>query len=154
LLLGWIHSSLTESIQAQVISCTSTVGLWTHIQQSFSSSSRAQLNDLYRQLQTTTKCSTSFIEYLQKIRKISDEISFIGSPVSDDDLTLAVLSNLGSDYNSFYAAITTTSRSNPISFADLHRLLLSHEALLQYQYTAVVVLNTPSSTAFLNRPTK
>jgi gag-polypeptide of LTR copia-type len=110
------------------------------------------LNDLRRQLQITSKSSTSCIEYLQNIRKIVDELSFIGSPVSEDDLTLAVLSDLGPDYSSFYVAVTTVSRFNPISFADLHRLFISHEDLLQSQYTVVAAL-TPSHAAFLNHPT-
>jgi gag-polypeptide of LTR copia-type len=113
------------------VSCNSTAELWTDLQQAFSSSSRARLNDLHRQLKTITKGSLSCVEYLQKIRKIADELSFVSSPVSDEDLTLVVLAGLGPDYNSFYAVVTTANRTDPISFPDLHGLLLSHEALLQ-----------------------
>jgi gag-polypeptide of LTR copia-type len=100
LLLGWIHSYLTESIQTQVVSCATTADLWSTLLNTISFASRAQLIDLRRQLQTITKGSSSCSEYLQKIRKVADELGFIGSPVTDDDLILAVLTGLGPDYNS------------------------------------------------------
>jgi gag-polypeptide of LTR copia-type len=84
------------------------------------------------------------LKYLQKIRKVVDELAFIGFPVSDEDLTLVVLSDLGSDYNSFYAAITTSCRYEPIPFADLRGLLLSHETLLQPQYNSATTLHSTS----------
>jgi gag-polypeptide of LTR copia-type len=67
LLLGWIRSSLTESIQTQVVSCVTTTDLWSTLLSSFSSASRARLTDLRRQLQTISKGSLSYSEYLQKI---------------------------------------------------------------------------------------
>jgi gag-polypeptide of LTR copia-type len=107
-----------------VISCNSTAELWTNLQHTFSSSSRARLIELRRQLQTITKGASTCAEYLQKNRKVTDELAFIGSLVSAEDLTVVVLSGLGPDYNSFYAAITTACQSDPIPFADLHDLLL------------------------------
>lgn len=53
-------------------------------------------------------------EFLRQIRKITDELAFIGSPVSDDDL--AVLNGLGLDYNSFIVAAATASRNDPLTF--------------------------------------
>jgi gag-polypeptide of LTR copia-type len=153
LLLGWIQSSLTESVQAQVVSCNTTADLWINLQQSFSSFSCAQLVELRRQLQTITKGAATCTEFLQKIRKVVDELAFIGFPISDEDLTLVILSDLGSDYNSFYAAITTSCRYESIPFTDLHGLLLRHETLLQPQYTSATTLHSTSPLAtFLSCP--
>ncbi|KAJ4793674.1 hypothetical protein LUZ62_044920 [Rhynchospora pubera] len=136
LILGWLRSSLVEAIQAQVVSCTSTSSLWSTLHHQFASNSRAKLIDLKRQLQTIRKEGSSCTEFLQRIRKIADELAFVGAPISDDDLVLTTLNGLGSDFNSFVAATTATSRHEVLSFADLQGLLLSHESLLQSQTTA------------------
>ncbi|KAJ3704092.1 hypothetical protein LUZ61_007797 [Rhynchospora tenuis] len=39
LLLGWMRASLTEQVQAQVISCSTSAELWNTLQKHFSSSS-------------------------------------------------------------------------------------------------------------------
>lgn len=94
-LLGWIRSSLTEGIQAQVANCPTTCELWSTIRQIYSATSRARLTDLKRQLQTTTKGASSCTDYLQTIRRIADELAFCGSPMPDEDLVMAVLNGLG-----------------------------------------------------------
>jgi gag-polypeptide of LTR copia-type len=133
LLLGWIRSSLTELIQVQVVSCSTTAEIWSNLLSTFSSSSRAKLTNIRRQLQSITKGSSACTDYLQKIRKIADELAFIGSPISDEDLVLVVLNGLGAEFNSFTVVVTTVSRRDPLSFTDIHGMLLSHEALLTDQ---------------------
>lgn len=106
-----------------MVSCNTTVELWSTLLKTFSSSSRAHLTELQRQLQTVSKGNSSCSEYLQKIRRVADELAFAGSPISDEDLVLAVLNGLGMDYNSFVVAVN--SHENPITFADLYGLLLA-----------------------------
>jgi gag-polypeptide of LTR copia-type len=132
MLLGWIRSSLTETVQGQVLSSATSFDLWTSLQRSFSSSSRARLTDLRRQLQTTTKGSLSCFDFLQKLRRIADELSFIGHPVPDDDLILAVTTGLPPEYNNFVLTVTTAF-NDCLSFADLQSMLLTHEARLLAQ---------------------
>lgn len=60
------------------------------------------------------------------MRAIADELAFIGTPVSDDDLMIQILNGLGSEFNSVVAA---ANAKDHISFADLHAMLLSHESL-------------------------
>jgi gag-polypeptide of LTR copia-type len=131
LILGWLRSSLTDTLQGQLVSCGSAFELWSAIQQMFSASSRARLSDLKRQLQTATKGASSCKEYLNRMRKIADELSFIGSPVSDEELVMASLNGLGPDFNSFTVVITT--RNDPISFAEFQGMLFNHENLLLNQ---------------------
>lgn len=64
LLIGWIRSSLTETIQGQVSSCSTTGELWSSLKQTYSATSRAHLTNLHRQIQTTTKGSSSCSDYL------------------------------------------------------------------------------------------
>ncbi|KAJ4744982.1 Copia-like polyprotein/retrotransposon [Rhynchospora pubera] len=144
LLLGWMRSSLTEQVQAQVIACSTSAELWSTLQKQFSATSRARLIELKRQLQTATKGSSSCSEFLDRIRQIADELAFIGAPMSDDDLSLAVLNGLGTDFNPFFAAIQATTRRDPLSFDDLHGMLLSFESLVMAQQTPAMA-STPTA---------
>ncbi|KAJ4793324.1 polyprotein [Rhynchospora pubera] len=148
LLLARLRASLSESIQAQVVSCSTSASLWSMLQQQFATNSRARLIDLKRQLQSATKGGSSCTEFLQQIRSLADELTYIGAPPSNDDLVLTILNGLGSEFNPFVAAVTATNRSEVITFSDLHGMLLSHEALLNSQMT--VSSSTPS--AFFTNP--
>ena len=64
------------------------------------------------------------------MRAIADELSFIRSPVSDDDLVIQILAGLGSDFNSVVAA---ANAKDYLGFAELQAMLLGHEPLLLSQ---------------------
>lgn len=130
LILAWLRSSLSETLLGQVVSCTTSSALWTNLQQSFSATSRARLTELWRALQTTVKGRSTCTEYLNKMRAIADELSFIGSPVSDEDLVIYVLTGLGSEFNAVVAA-ATSSRHETLSFSELQGMLFNFESLLQ-----------------------
>ncbi|KAJ1698432.1 hypothetical protein LUZ63_006944 [Rhynchospora breviuscula] len=142
LLLGWIRSSLTESIQAQVVSCTTSMDLWSYLERVYASTSRARVTDLRRQVQFATKGAFSCTEFLQHLRQLADELAFAGSPLSDEELVQAVITGLGSDYLAFVTAITTTPHR--ISFADLHGMLLTHESILKNNHSSSLMA-TPSA---------
>ncbi|KAJ1685430.1 hypothetical protein LUZ63_016820 [Rhynchospora breviuscula] len=138
MILAWLRTSLSESVLAQVVSCSTTFDLWRHLTQSFSASSRARLTELKTRLQTATKGGSSCSEFLQQIRATADELTFVGSPVTDQDLVLTVLRGLGTEYNAFVVAVNT--RAEPISFVEVQSLLLSHESLLLAQVSQVTSL--------------
>jgi hypothetical protein len=74
MLLGWIRSSLTETIQGQVATCQTTVDLWSRLKHSYSATSNARLTDLCRQTNSSLKGSGSCIDYLNRSRGLSDEL--------------------------------------------------------------------------------
>jgi gag-polypeptide of LTR copia-type len=123
--LGWIRSSLTETIQAQISSCRTSIELWTSLKQSFFATSRARLTDLRCQLHSAHKGSSSCTNYFQKMRHLADELAFIGNPISDDDLVIGVLNGLGPEYNPFVVSFTTANQTQPLSFSNLHDTLLT-----------------------------
>jgi hypothetical protein len=85
---------------------------------------------------------------------MANELAFIGSPINDEDLTLAMLIRLGLDYNSFIVFVNTAHHSEALTFSNLHGLLISHEALLQSQYTSNFTLPSLSSPSiFVRRST-
>jgi gag-polypeptide of LTR copia-type len=132
LLLGWLRSSIKESVLSQLIACRTSFDLWQSLNRVYAAVSSARVTDLRRQLQSTTRGGQSCSEYFEKMMSIADQLSASGSPVSDSDLVSALLSGLGPEFNSFVVAITT--RSDPISTSDLFGYALAHEALLSSQH--------------------
>jgi gag-polypeptide of LTR copia-type len=107
----------------------------------FSATSQACLIELQQQLQSIT-CA----EYIQKLRSLADELTFIGSPVSDHDLVNYTLCGLGTDFNPLVLAVT--ARSDPISLPNLHVLLLTTENRLNSQHSTPSLPAAPDPTAF------
>jgi gag-polypeptide of LTR copia-type/GAG-pre-integrase domain/Integrase core domain len=130
LLNAWIRSSLSDSILAQVMSSPTCKDLWKALESYFSTTSRAKLQDLKRQLQTVSKGDSNCTDYLLRIRQISDELSFIGSPITEEDLVTAAINGLGSEFISIKAALLTVRCHSSFSFCDLRGLLLSHESMM------------------------
>ncbi|PHT51674.1 hypothetical protein CQW23_06136 [Capsicum baccatum] len=65
------------------------------------------------------------VEYLQKIKNFVDNLVADAEPVSDYNLILYVLGDLGLECDAL--VVSVTSRVDPILLADLQKLLLSHE---------------------------
>ncbi|KAL5580052.1 hypothetical protein UlMin_012494 [Ulmus minor] len=94
LILSWIYSSLTPEIMAQIVGHTTSKSAWNALEKIFSSSSQARLMQLRLQLQTTKKNSMSMIEFIMKIKSLSDSLAAIGEPVSDPDQIMNLLAGL------------------------------------------------------------
>lgn len=102
--------------------------------------------ELKRQLsQSTNHKGQSCNEYFEKMRSIADHLTVIGSPMLDSYLVHHILNGLGQNFNSFVVAITT--RSDPVTIADFHGFVLTHEALLSGQQ-ALPMANSPDLVVF------
>jgi hypothetical protein len=66
---------------------------------------------------------------MHTVKALADEIALIDHPISEDDLTLYILNGLGPDYREIAAPIW--ARERPLSFEELHDLLVSHECYLR-----------------------
>jgi gag-polypeptide of LTR copia-type len=124
---------LTEILLAQVISCSTTKEFWRSLEEYYSSTSRASLHELKRQIQTANKGDLSCSDYLLHLRRVFDELAFIGAPLPEEELVSATINGLGIQYNSIVAVVSTAYCHGAFSFSDLRGLLLSHEALLKSQ---------------------
>jgi gag-polypeptide of LTR copia-type len=131
LLLGWLRSSLTEILLARVVSTTNTKELWQSLEEYYASTSHACLHELKRQIQTASKGDSTCSEYLLRLRRVADRLSFIGAPLPEDELVSATINGLGIEYNSIIVVVSTAQCSGTFNFSDLQGLLLSHEALLK-----------------------
>ena len=124
-ILGWIYSSLTPAIMAQIIGHTTSQSAWNALEKTFSSSSRARIMQLKLELQSTKKGSLSMIDYIMKVKGATDSLAAIGEPVLEQDQVMNLLGGLGSDYNAVITAINI--RDDKISVETIHNMLLAFE---------------------------
>ncbi|KAJ3705170.1 hypothetical protein LUZ61_008875 [Rhynchospora tenuis] len=144
LLLGWLRSSLSESIMAQVVSCNTSMELWSSLQLTFASASRSRITDLKKQVQFAQRGNRSVTDFVQHIRFLGDELAFAGAIVSQEELVSAVINGLGPDYLNFVTTVTTSHRNESLSLSELHGMLLTHESILR-QHTQASAMAEPSA---------
>ncbi|XP_026459452.1 putative uncharacterized protein DDB_G0289263 [Papaver somniferum] len=90
------------------------------------------------------------IDYLKKIKTISDSLAAIGEKVSDEDLIMFLLNGLGSEYDVF--VFSSQNRETPYTFGEIKARLLSHEQFLsERQHQSTNLYDDQTTTAFYGR---
>lgn len=129
-----IHNALLASVDPTLASTVATASdahtAWQSLHTSFANKSQTRIFSLRDQLSKVSKANRSVVEYLRDIKSISDELATAGSPVSNAELVIKILSGLGSEYNPLASAIR--ARESPISYEELFDQLLNHELFLKY----------------------
>lgn len=126
LLLSWILSSISESILGQAVGCKTSSEAWHTILDNFASQTRAREMQLKTQLQNLKKGSQTMIEYLSKIKNITDSLANIGQPLPFNDHLNSIFRGLPSEYDPFVCSMLTRVDSYKIS--DVQSLLLTQES--------------------------
>ena len=76
---------------------------------------------------TLSTCGTRTItKFLHGIKVIANELAIIDHPVSDDDLTLYILNELGPEFREIVTPIR--ARETSLKFEEIHDLLVGHES--------------------------
>ncbi|CAL1404046.1 unnamed protein product [Linum trigynum] len=123
--LSWINFSLSEAVLPIVVNKFTAYAAWSALATIYASGSKVQVRHLSKALHQLRRGDTSIHDYLQDAKTKADQLAALGSPVNNDDLTGWILDGLGEDYRPFVRHIE--ARLEPISFEDLHSLLLSEE---------------------------
>ena len=69
--------------------------------------------------------------YIKKIKELEDKLANVATIVEDEDLVIYALNGLPREYNAFRTSMRT--RSQPVSFSELHILLKSEESAIEKQ---------------------
>ena len=80
--------------------CT-TRETWSYLSNLYQSQYRARVMHLRHQLQTTTKGSSTIMDYVDKKRTISHSLALAARPIIDEELMSAILFGLESSYGPF-----------------------------------------------------
>ncbi|KAJ8898914.1 hypothetical protein K2173_008407 [Erythroxylum novogranatense] len=138
MVLSWIPGSLSKSVLSQVVSTTTAHAAWSRLQTTFTSGSRAQIRTLKNSLHSLSRENDSIVTYIDRAKRIFDQLAALDAAISEDDLIDHILRGLGPDYRPFTRNIEAKLVS--ISFDDLFGLLLSGELQLQNAREAITPL--------------
>uniref|UniRef100_A0A2N9FVX0 Uncharacterized protein n=1 Tax=Fagus sylvatica TaxID=28930 RepID=A0A2N9FVX0_FAGSY len=128
-LMSLISATLSPSAHSLIIGQSSAFGMWTVLLKRYTSVSRSNILNLKKQLHDVKKNTDTVTQYLQRIKESRDKLAAVGTVVDDEDLLHIVLKGLPSEYESFSTAMLT--KSDPVSFEELHVLMITQEELLK-----------------------
>ncbi|RVW31973.1 hypothetical protein CK203_097496 [Vitis vinifera] len=118
---------------SQIIGHQTSHDAWMALQRIFSASSKARIMQLRLEFQTAKNGVDSTLEYILRIKTISDNLVAIREPVKYRDHIIKLLGSLGPEYNSIVASLT--AREDDFSLHSVHNILLTHEQRLNHQHT-------------------
>ena len=127
-LLTFISSTLTPSILAMIVGCSSAQEVWKVLENRFSSISRSHVMNLKGELHSVKKGFDSVDAYLQKIKVIRDKLMAVGVLLDDEELFHVAIKGLPKEFSAFRSTIRT--RSTKLSFDELATLLNAEEESL------------------------
>lgn len=137
LLMSLLISSLTEDVLPLIVGATSSREIWTTLESALASPSHTRILQLHLQIQNIKQGELSVTQFLQKAKRLSDELSAAGRPLSLQDFNLYIFKGL----NSIFRDLVTTlaSRPTPIPYSELHSMLLSHELMHSVGFASLTV---------------
>jgi len=127
-LLTFMSSTLSPSILALTVGCTTLIDVWKVFENRFSSISRSHVMNLKGELHNIRKGSETVDVYLQEIKVVRDKLMAVGVILDDEELLHIEIKGLPKEYNAFRSAIRT--RSTTLSFDELATMLNAKEESL------------------------
>ena len=98
-LLTFMSSTLSPSILALTVGCTTAIEVWKVLENRFSSISRSHVMNLKGELHNIKKVTDSMDIYLQKIKVVRDKLLAIGVIADDEELLHITIKGLPKDNN-------------------------------------------------------
>ncbi|XP_021829321.1 uncharacterized protein LOC110769611, partial [Prunus avium] len=138
MLRSWIIASLSEDVLPHIVGTSTSSEAWTCLKQDFGSPTNTRLLQLHTQLQNLPKGDLLVATYLQKAKLLADQLAVAGKPLDANEFNAIIFRNLGNDYSDMVTAMST--KLSPISYSELHSLLVSHEIRLQEHATHSTIL--------------
>ena len=125
LILSALIPSLSETILAHVVKCSTSFEVWTTLERMFTAHSRARSMNIHYQLATLKKGDSSIANYFHKFTHLTDTLVAVDQPPSPHEALSFLLAGLGSEYDSLVTSVKT--QLHPMSLEDLYGHMLGHE---------------------------
>ena len=125
MILSALISSLSETVLAYVVKCTTSREVWLTLEQMFTAHSRARIMNIHYQLSTLKKGDSSIANYFHKFTGLIATLAAIDKPLTEEEQISFLLAGLGSEFESFVTTIQM--RIDLLSIEALYGHLLSHE---------------------------
>ncbi|KAL4575408.1 hypothetical protein LXL04_022251 [Taraxacum kok-saghyz] len=129
IILSTMLGSCSDAIQPLISSANTAKEAWTRLQSSYASTSRSRIISLKTKLVKNPRGSRSITEYLQDMRAIADNLALAQSPISEEDLMIHILTQLGDEYNAITAALRVSGTN--LSYSEIFDKLTDFERSLK-----------------------
>ncbi|GFP89753.1 hypothetical protein PHJA_001119100 [Phtheirospermum japonicum] len=129
ILVSALLGSCSDTIQPIISSAQTASDAWKRLTMSYANTSRGRVISLKAKLAKNSKGSKSVIEFLHEMRAIADDLALAQSPISEEDLVVHVITQLGDEFNSIVAALRV--RETPIAFSELSNILTDFERMMK-----------------------
>ncbi|XP_019170545.1 PREDICTED: uncharacterized protein LOC109166110 [Ipomoea nil] len=113
--------SCSDTIQPLISSAPTASDAWQRLVASYASASRGQIISLKAKLTKNPKGDRLVTAFLTNMRSTPDDLALAQSPVSDDDMVVYVLTQLGDEYRPIVSVVHV--HDTPISLGELANVL-------------------------------
>jgi hypothetical protein len=127
LILSALLSSLSMEVLHLIVGCQSSCLAWGTLERALASTSNSRIMQLHGSLQDLRQGDESVTQFMQKAKALFDELAAAGRPVSLEDFNLYMFRGLRGEFKDLVTSLIT--KAEPLSYADLHSHLLTHEFL-------------------------
>ncbi|XP_043721264.1 uncharacterized protein LOC122668798 [Telopea speciosissima] len=128
-IMSIIISSLSDDAMPLAVGRDTSKEIWDALHAAFSSTSTTRILSLNVALQNLVqKPKETITQFLHRAKALSDELSAAGKPLPTEDSNIHIFRALCPKFESVVSA--AMDRREPISYTELHGLLLSREYLI------------------------
>jgi len=136
-----------------VIGYQSSCSAWRALEHTLASTSNSRIIQLHGSLQDLRQGDELVTQFMQKAKALFDELAAAGRPISLKDFNLYVFYGIRGEFKDLVTSLIT--KAEPLSYANLHSHLLTHEFLHKSSAAIHAPLlptpNTPSSALVTQR---
>ncbi|XP_042486607.1 uncharacterized protein LOC122066849 [Macadamia integrifolia] len=130
IIMSLLIVSLSEEALPLIVDNTTSQEKWNCLTSAFGSASNIRIMSLNLSFQDLSQHNDeSMVASMQHAKTISGELSASGSPLRPNDLCLHIFRTLHKDLHEIVP--TLLARSEPLTYFDLHGVLLSHKCMLK-----------------------
>ncbi|VFQ94302.1 unnamed protein product [Cuscuta campestris] len=138
ILLSAILGSCTDVVQSIVSLADSSADAWSRLARSLASMSRGRIISLKAKLAKNPCGNRTIAAFVADMTEIAGELALADSPVSDEDLAVHIMSQLGDEYSTIYQSLR--GRNDCVSIEELTTILEDYERHLREHASATADL--------------
>ncbi|XP_020673316.1 uncharacterized protein LOC110092943 [Dendrobium catenatum] len=118
-------STISPPVLPYILHLDTTYEIWQVLESQFQATSRSKVIQLKNELHHVSMKNLSMIQYLTEIKKLVDQIAYVGSTVDSEDIIIYILNGLPPSYQSFKTYIRNPPTQ--IRLENLYAMLISEE---------------------------
>jgi hypothetical protein len=151
LILSALLSSLSVDVLHLVVDCSTLHCVWRTLEKALASPSNSRIMQLHGSFQDLRQGDSSVSLYMQQAKSLFDELAAAGHPMSLENFNLYVFRGLRGEFKDLVTSLIT--KAEPLSYADLHNHLLTHEFLHKNSFHSMAAApSLLSSSSLLQQP--